>query len=103
MEIEIKKMETDGEIAGKAYVHWKSWQEAYKGLVDAAYLEALTLEKCTAAAFKYPENTLVAKTGERSQAFAPTGRAESKTFPARGKFTPCMFFRSTAGPASAWR
>ena len=27
MNIVIKKMETDAEIKGKAYVHWKSWQE----------------------------------------------------------------------------
>ncbi len=27
---EIKKMETDEEIKGKAYVHWKAWHGAYK-------------------------------------------------------------------------
>lgn len=34
MNITVKAMETDAEIRGKAYVHWKSWHEAYKGLVD---------------------------------------------------------------------
>ena len=29
MNIEIKKMESDEEIKGKAYVHWKSWQDAF--------------------------------------------------------------------------
>ena len=81
MEFEIKKMETDGEIAGKAYVHWKSWQEAYKGLVDASYLEALTLEKCTAAAFKYPENTLVAKVGEKVAGFCAYGEGRVEDLP----------------------
>lgn len=33
MQITIKKMETDDEIRGKAYVHWKSWQEAYPGML----------------------------------------------------------------------
>ena len=28
MGITFKKMETDDEIKGKAYVHWKLWQEA---------------------------------------------------------------------------
>ena len=32
MGIEIKKMESDEEIKGKVYVHWKSWQDAYKGI-----------------------------------------------------------------------
>jgi len=30
MGIEIKKMESDEEIKGKAYVHWKSWQEWFE-------------------------------------------------------------------------
>ncbi|WP_022778856.1 hypothetical protein [Butyrivibrio sp. AE3009] len=46
MSIEIKKMETDDEFKGKAYVHWKGWQEAYTGIVDQGYLDGLTLEKC---------------------------------------------------------
>jgi len=61
----IKKMETDEEIKGKAYVHWKSWQEAYPGLVDQNYLNALTLEKCEEMAYRWPENILVAKDGEK--------------------------------------
>ena len=40
MGIEIKKMESDEEIKGKAYVHWKSWQDAYKGIVDQSYLDS---------------------------------------------------------------
>ncbi len=34
MRFEIKRMETEEEIRGKAFVHWKSWHEAYPGLVD---------------------------------------------------------------------
>jgi len=45
MDIIIKKMESDAEIKGKAYVHWKSWQEAYPGMVAQSYLDKLTLEK----------------------------------------------------------
>ena len=46
MGIILKKMETDEEIKGKAYVHWKSWHEAYVGIVSQEYLDKLTLEKC---------------------------------------------------------
>lgn len=61
MEIIIKKMETDEEIKGKAYVHWKSWHEAYSGIVNREYLDRLTLEKCEKMAYSWPENTIVAE------------------------------------------
>ena len=32
----IKRMETDEEIKGKAFVHFQSWQEAYSGIVKQA-------------------------------------------------------------------
>lgn len=69
----IKPMETEEEIRGKAYVHWKSWQESYAGIVDAGYLARLTLEKCEDMAFRYPENTWVAKVGERVVGFTAAG------------------------------
>lgn len=70
----IKPMETEAEIRGKAYVHWKSWQESYAGIVDAGYLERLTLEKCEEMAFRYPESILVAKDRDRVVGFAAAGR-----------------------------
>ena len=73
MNIIIKAMETEAEIRGKAYVHWKSWQEAYPGLVSPAYLEKLSLEKCEEIAFRRPKNTLVAKDGERVLGFVCYG------------------------------
>ena len=60
MGIIIRKMETDEEIRGKAYVHWQSWHEAYPGIVSSGYLEKLTLEKCEKMAFTWPQNTLIA-------------------------------------------
>ena len=33
-ELILKPMETEEEIRGKAFVHWKSWQESYRGIVD---------------------------------------------------------------------
>ncbi len=61
MNIEIKKMESDDEIKGKAYVHWKSWQEAYSNIVNQQYLNQLTLEKCESIAYRWPDNIIVAK------------------------------------------
>ena len=73
MNIIIKAMETEAEIRGKAYVHWRSWQEAYPGLVSPEYLEKFSLEKCEEIAFRFPENTLVAKEGERVLGFVCYG------------------------------
>jgi ribosomal protein S18 acetylase RimI-like enzyme len=71
--LEIKKMETDDEIRGKAYVHWKSWHDAYPGLVDQEYLDALTLEKCEKIAYNWPDNLIVAKDNGRVIGFVGYG------------------------------
>ena len=75
MNIEIKKMETDGEIRGKAYVHWRAWHEAYPGLVSGEYLDNLTLEKCEQLArrWRWPDSLLVAKDGEAVVGFVGFG------------------------------
>ena len=73
----IKPMESEEEIRGKAYVHWKSWQESYQGIVDPTYLSRLTLEKCEEIAFRYPENILIAKDGERVVGFSAAGAYRS--------------------------
>ena len=70
----IKPMETEAEIRGKAYVHWKSWQESYAGIVDPGYLARLTLKKCEDMAFRYLGNTWVAKVGERVVGFTAAGK-----------------------------
>ena len=79
MQIIIRKMETDDEIRGKAHVHWSCWHEAYAGVVSAAYLEKLTLEKCEQMAFQWRENILIAKDGERVVGFAGYGEADPTT------------------------
>lgn len=74
MSIAIKKMESDDEIKGKAYVHWKSWQEAYPGIVDQRYLDALTLDKCEKRAYQWPDNIIIAKDGESVVGFVGYGK-----------------------------
>ena len=78
MSIVIKPMETDEEIKGKAFVHWKCWQETYPGLVSQEYLSKLTLEKCEEKAFLWRDNILVAKEGERVIGFVGFGDHGSK-------------------------
>ena len=73
MKITIKKMETVDEIKGKAYVHWKSWQEEYKGLVSQEYLAKLTLEKCVQLAQSFKDNHIVAKVGDQVVGFVSFG------------------------------
>ena len=75
MDIIIKPMETEDEIRGKAYVHWKSWQESYAGIVDAGYLAQMTLESCEEKAFRWRDNIFVAKDGERVVGFVGYGAA----------------------------
>lgn len=81
----IKPMESEDEISGKAYVHYKSWHETYAGLVDAGYLERITLEKCIAIAHRMPDNTLVAKDGDQVIGFAAYGAYRDSTLPDCGE------------------
>lgn len=69
----ITPMTTDTDKNGKGYVHWRSWHETYTGLVDPAYMERMTLEKCTNLAHRWPENTLVAKDGDKVIGFVAYG------------------------------
>ena len=81
----IKKMESENEINGKGYVHYKSWHETYTGLVDAGYLKGITLVKCTAIAHKRLDNVIVAKDGEKVIGFVGYGAYRSGTLPAHGE------------------
>ncbi|HEM5489841.1 TPA: GNAT family N-acetyltransferase [Streptococcus suis] len=70
----IKQMETDEEILGKAYVHWKSWQEAYADLLPQEFLKSTyTLERCQDWAVRYPQNILVALVDEQVVGFVCYG------------------------------
>ncbi|MBP5208420.1 MAG: GNAT family N-acetyltransferase [Clostridia bacterium] len=74
MNIIIKKMETDGEIRGKGFVHYTSWQQAYRGIVDRDYLDSMSLQKCVDAAYRWLDNILVAKDGEDVVGFTGYGK-----------------------------
>ena len=60
MSIEIHEMRPE-EAEGKGLVHYQSWQESYRGIVDDDYLEhRIKLERCQEIAARYPQNTVVA-------------------------------------------
>lgn len=75
--LEIKKMETDEEIRGKAFVHYSSWQEAYPGLVSDDYLSRMTLIKCEETAFRWRDNIIIAKDNDRVIGFAGYGSRDT--------------------------
>ncbi|MBQ9130966.1 MAG: GNAT family N-acetyltransferase, partial [Clostridia bacterium] len=73
MKYVVKQMETPEEMDGKGYVHYKSWQETYRGLMEGSYLEGVTLERCQAMARTWTDNILVAKDGCKVIGFAAYG------------------------------
>ena len=73
MDICIIPMVTDEDMDGKGYVHWKSWHETYTGLIDPAYMERITLEKCVDMAHRWPQNMMVAKDGNKVIGFVGYG------------------------------
>ena len=73
----IKRLETDDEIRGKAYVHCQAWKEAYTGLIDQSFLDNRTLEMSQERAFRaFQDNvpTLIAKDGNNVIGFVDYGK-----------------------------
>ncbi|HEP1818390.1 TPA: GNAT family N-acetyltransferase [Streptococcus suis] len=82
----IKQMETEEEILGKAYVHWKSWQEAYADLLPQEFLKnTYTLERCQDWAVRYPQNILVALVDEQVVGFACYGASSQEDLQEAGE------------------
>ena len=76
MDIIIKEMETEEEIREKGFVDWKTVREAYSELLSQDYLDTdETLEKCVERAFRWKDNMLVAKDGDRVIGFAGYGKS----------------------------
>ncbi len=82
----IKPMQTEEEIRGKAYVHWKAWQEAYADLLPQEFLQkTYTLERCQDWAFRYPQNILVALVDEQVVGFACYGASSQEDLQEAGE------------------
>ncbi|MEN6470538.1 MAG: GNAT family N-acetyltransferase [Clostridiaceae bacterium] len=84
MEFGLRAMRPE-DIEGKAYVHWKTWQEAYTGLVDQAYLDGLSVERSVERARRWPDNTLVAEADEKIVGFACYGECRNEDLPGCGE------------------
>ena len=83
----IKLAETDEELCGRGYVHYTSWQEAYRGIVCDQYLDSMTVEATTARARQFPENTLIAKDKEKVVGFAVYGPSRDEDLMNAGEVT----------------
>lgn len=81
----IKPLQTEDEINGKAYVHYKSWQETYTGLVSAEYLSKNTLERNQMTAHRFTDNVLVAKIGDKVIGFVSYGAYRGDDLPHHGE------------------
>lgn len=79
-------METNNEIKGKAFVHWKAWQEAYADLLPQDFLQkTYTLERCLDWAVRYPQNILVAIVDEQVVGFACYGASSQEDLQEAGE------------------
>lgn len=82
----IKPLETKSEILGKAYVHWKSWQEAYADLLPQEFLKnTYTLERCQDWAVRYPQNILIAVMDDKVVGFACYGSSSQEDLQGAGE------------------
>ncbi len=99
----IKLAETEDERNGRGYVHYRSWQETYDGLIDPNYLATVTLEKCTSIANRFPDNVLVAKDGDRVVGFAAYGSYRDNTLPDHGEIYALYVLREYQGRGLGYR
>lgn len=81
----IKLMETEDEIIGKGYVHYKSWHETYSDLVDYEYLKDITPERTTEIARRWLRDILVAKDGDKVIGFVGFGAYRDNSLPRCGE------------------
>lgn len=86
MDIIIKKPDTDAEIEGKGYVHYKSWLETYTGLIDQTYLDSMTVEKSVAIAYRWRDDDMfVAKDGDDVVGFVCYGKCRDEDLQGAGE------------------
>ena len=83
--ITVKKLETEAEMLGKAYVHHKAWHEAYSGIIDRSYLDEMTLGNCESIARKWPDNIIIAMDDEKVVGFVGYGKYHDDELPDAGE------------------
>lgn len=75
--VEIREARID-DAEKKGYVHYKTWQETYTGLIDQEYMDKLTVEKCVDFARRYLYNTLLAVEDNEIVGFACYGKCRDE-------------------------
>lgn len=103
MDIQIVPMLTDAEKDGKGYVHYQAWMETYTGLIDQRHLDARSLERCVETAHRYPQNTLVAKAGEKVVGFVCYGAYRDDTLNDAGEIYAIYVLRAYQGQKVGYR
>jgi len=93
---DIRPMGPD-DYDGKAWVHYLSWQETYQGMLDAAYLEGRSLERCQEMARRWPERCLVAETEGQIVGFAAYGPCGDEDLPGCGEVFALYVLRAYQG------
>jgi len=93
----IKEMESEEEVNGKGYVHYKTWHETYTDLIDAEYMKKITLEKCVEMAHKWPDNLIVAKDGDKVVGFVGYGTYRDNTLPEHGEISAIYVLKEYQG------
>lgn len=96
MNIRIRDMLPE-DMDGKAYVHWKSWQETYPGLVDAGYLSRLTPEKCLDIAKRWPDNIIVAELDGTIVGFSGYGPCRNPGYESFGEIYAIYILKEAQG------
>ena len=84
----VVPLSSEQEARAKASVHHEAWKEAYRGLIDQAYLDARTLELSETFALRaYREGckTLLAKVDDRVVGFADYGPYRGDDLPDAGE------------------
>jgi ribosomal protein S18 acetylase RimI-like enzyme len=90
-------MKTDEEMDGKGYVHWKSWQETYAGLMPQACLDKLSLEQTVSWAHSWPQNTLVLKKNDQVIGFSCFGESHDPDLGQAGEVIALYLLRAFQG------
>ena len=82
----ITPVETESDILGRAYVHYKAWHETYARMIDRRYLnEVHTLQRCEAIARRSNDGVLIAKVGARVVGLVGYGAYHDGTLPGAGE------------------
>lgn len=90
---------------GKGYVHYQSWQETYRGLMDDRILDSLSLDRCRELAKRYPESTLVAldqANGDKVVGFACYAKEAREFITLPGASELCALYVLKEYQAAAW-